>query len=1515
MTEAHRPHTPYQRVTANTLALATLEALQKGQALSAHDAQILRSYTGRGSLESGGPGHALAAINEYYTPSGLANAVWSLLHGLMLEKDAPVRYQLILEPSAGAGRFIDAGMAFVQPAQITAVEIDATASAILRALYPSLRVVTSPFEGFSKEETYHVAIGNPPFGPRGASTLSDKRWIDEYPMYFLEAALDRLESGGLLAMIVPSSIGSGIRHAGNRAVLMARARLRIAVRLPFGAFSDASARLETDLLILEKRPREVGDLLAELARAHGAIAVAASRAIQGDEAAFLKGQYFEMRPEHLSAPMVTETRYGKLVCDTDDVESAWQRIAGMKAITPTPAPGSYAQLEAALNASQWAAGRTAELLQSALKALQTRGAPIPHGAIRTLKDGSDERFTIALSGSNLTQSWKPAPREALIIRDAKLLSQQLETFLEARRERMDNPEAADDARLTARDASAAFVERHGSPHSSPEFKAVLGALPRLHLVSGAILKDGQLNPDLNTPLKASFETTNDPDEAIAHLLEYQMLTEEALAKKLGISPGAALELLLASPLALTIQGKWEHWNRYAGHNPHAVAALTRRQSEHASEPVRSRLNQQAQTLEESAPWQTLEQFELTGREGFVPPEFIQMWANETFPAVALHGTHGTWSAFAHEASDKRSGVTKANATKHAKQLERFLNFEHVAGSVQGASGMSESAYLGARKNALDIALEGEARLKASFKSFVATDPDMREEIEKRYNSLYTSAAPLEPERRMKLPIWDGPEPHDYQWREASLRLERGQGLTAFGTGLGKTITAAMILEGMLAGGHASRVMITAPKNLMTKHTREIAQALPHRRIVTIGISSGPDGFTDDSPATVREKLGKLSFGAYDAAILSHDTYRRLQIGEQTLKALMTEEASDAALDNTTNSERNATAYSLARDLAHIEGDLAERMDGHHPIEGITFEQLGIDALICDEAGVYRNLYPAPEYYGKRLAFMGAGGDSNRAIDHFLKCEIISQTHHARTPWIFELTATPTDNSPLELYSLLKPMARKAFTDIGIHGPEGFVDRYCEVESVIYPDFAGNLTVRPGVVAFKNLDELRGLIGRYITHATAASVGLKVPALEISEHLFAMSPQQQKSYEYLRRQANELLESKDFNKGAGVLRIFGAMRGLALDPAFHTQDPYTYNPRFAAAAYLANEAVKKGGKVLIFLDWVTPSERDDHGLATGKKLAGPDAFDRLAEELVGLGISPQRIAMVTADRAPGVKRQQISDEYNAGLYDVLLATRGSMGMGGDLQHGTTDIIHADVPPSPGVWDQTNGRGVRQGNTNEAVRVHVLLAKGTLDGLLYTIMRGKSSWRDQLFHSSENATRNSEMLTYDDMLTALAPDPEQARRDIERLRLDIAQSSDDARVKSELRDLSVYLQTYVNQLAGETRAKGRKKGPTENDAKVKASLNKQLERLKREISAKTGQLYATALEHGGFLCDQRVLTIGDTVQLKGRKQPMTISAWEYTRTEGLLARFANSRQAYPVRQLEPHVPAVLDITITA
>ena len=418
-----------------------------------------------------------------------------------------------------------------------------------------------------------------------------------------------------------------------------------------------------------------------------------------------------------------------------------------------------------------------------------------------------------------------------------------------------------------------------------------------------------------------------------------------------------------------------------------------------------------------------------------------------------------------------------------------------------------------------------------------------------------------------------------------------------------------------------------------------------------------------------------------------------------------------------------------------------------------------------------------------------------------------------------------------------------------------------------------------------MDELRGILARYLTHATAESVGLSVPYIEVEEHIFEMSPKQAKEYEFLREQAKRLLAEVRFNKGADVLRLFGAMRGLALDPAFYSQEAYSFNPRYAYAAYLTQDAIKKGGKVLLFLDWVTPSERNDDGTRTGKKAQGPDAFDRLKSEMDSLGINPKRIALVTADRAPGAKRQEIIDGYNDGLYDVIIATRGSLGVGGDLQHGTTDIIHVDIPASPGQWDQTNGRGARQGNTNQSVRVHVLLARGTLDGLLYSIMRGKKGWRSQLFESNAKEIQNTEMLTYEDMLIALSPDPENARKDIEKLRNDIERENILAKERASQRTLAIYLETWLSLQLCLKRSSLRKSGKTDNDRALEKRFAMQLERYKKNVIDQSGDKYKVALEHGGYIRNGSLFTVGTQAYLKHNGAKRTIKSFTISKDNRL------------------------------
>jgi hypothetical protein len=99
----------------------------------------------------------------------------------------------------------------------------------------------------------------------------------------------------------------------------------------------------------------------------------------------------------------------------------------------------------------------------------------------------------------------------------------------------------------------------------------------------------------------------------------------------------------------------------------------------------------------------------------------------------------------------------------------------------------------------------------------------------------------------------------------------------------------------------------------------------------------------------------------------------------------------------------------------------------------------------------------------------------------------------------------------------------------------------------------------------------------------------------------------------------------------------------------------------------------------------------------------------------------------------------------------------------LQEGTVDIHHLNIPWTPATIQQRNGRGLRQGNASEALRIHNYLGKGTFDGYRYQTISAKKDWQDLLWHGGdkvENLAFEGGM-NHEEMLIALAENPDEAR----------------------------------------------------------------------------------------------------------------------------------------------------------
>ena len=95
----------------------------------------------------------------------------------------------------------------------------------------------------------------------------------------------------------------------------------------------------------------------------------------------------------------------------------------------------------------------------------------------------------------------------------------------------------------------------------------------------------------------------------------------------------------------------------------------------------------------------------------------------------------------------------------------------------------------------------------------------------------------------------------------------------------------------------------------------------------------------------------------------------------------------------------------------------------------------------------------------------------------------------------------------------------------------------------------------------------------------------------------------------------------------------------------------------------------------------------------------------------------------------IETQRDIRDWNEGKIPLLLAHPQSMGHGLNLQAGGHIIVWFGLPWSLEAYQQANARLYRQGQT-EAVIIHRLICKGTVDEVVAARLEKKSASRDAL-----------------------------------------------------------------------------------------------------------------------------------------------------------------------------------------
>ena len=197
-----------------------------------------------------------SVLTAFYTPQAITDTIVDVLH------DKKVRPKLVLEPSAGMGAFIAPVLSDNPQAEVMAFEKDLLTGKMLGHLYPQQKIRTEGFEKIEKPflNRFDLAISNIPFGDIAVfdpeytnGSVFKKIAAKKVHTYFFLKGLDAVRDGGIVAFITSQGVLDTESNGGTRYMMMRKADLVSAVRLPNNLFTeDANTEVGCDLIILQK---------------------------------------------------------------------------------------------------------------------------------------------------------------------------------------------------------------------------------------------------------------------------------------------------------------------------------------------------------------------------------------------------------------------------------------------------------------------------------------------------------------------------------------------------------------------------------------------------------------------------------------------------------------------------------------------------------------------------------------------------------------------------------------------------------------------------------------------------------------------------------------------------------------------------------------------------------------------------------------------------------------------------------------------------------------------------------------------------------------------------------------------------------------------------------------------------------------------------------------------------------------------------------------------------------------
>lgn len=1397
---------PSERLNNNLEAISMLNRVESGEReLDITAQEVLAKYVGWGGLadvfdesKEGQWKEARAFLKEnltpfeyetarestltaFYTPKVVIDGVYSTLSEMGFKSGN------ILEPSMGVGNFIGNLPDEMSKSKFYGVELDSVSGRIAKLLYPESDVQVKGFEETSfSNNFFDVAIGNVPFGEFKVNDRDYNRNNFLIHDYFFAKSIDKVRNGGVIAFITSSGTMDK-KDESIRKYINARAEFLGAIRLPNDTFKGvAGTEVTSDIIFLKKRDSvlERDDDWVHLAE---------------DENGLTYNKYFVDHPEQVLGSMrEVSGRFGKtLTCEPiaflgqennmeslkDRIEIAGERISK---------DAKYEEIE---------------LLDDEVTSIPATD-DVKNFSYTLIDDEVYYRENSLFIKREVSDKNKEKIKNYLELNDAlkDVIYKQKEDFSEAEiKESQDKLNAVYDnfskkhgfvnnlsnTRALREDSNFPLVSSIEILDEEENFKAKGDIFSKRTITKAKVIdhvdnslealvlsisQKGYVDFDYMTNLTDKDRNTLIEElrgEIFLNIREENVSFNQKLSFDLedGDLPFACSEetnsfkytyVTKDEYLSGNIREKISIVDSYINRLLQAERMLPEESENERKTLVNelSRLEYQKAELQRVMP-KELEASEINVRLGatWIPPKDIERFIFETLKTpgyarwdIKVKFSHLTseWNV---EGKSKDRGNDLAEMTYGTsrvsayKLIEDALNLKEtkVFDQLLNPDGSKTSVL---NKKETMLAGQKQELIKEEFKNWIFNDVDRRTRLVKVYNERFNSIRNREYDGSNL--SFDGMSTditlRNHQKNAIARILYGGNSLLAHVVGAGKTFE--MVASSMEAKklGMCTKSLFVVPNHLTGQIGREFMQLYPSANIMVADKK-------DFEPKNRKKFIGKIATGEYDAVIIGHSQFEKIPMSKEYQQKHIQDQIDEIinyVEEYKHDRNQNFTVKELQKTRKKLETRLEKLNDDFKKDDVITFEELGVDKLIVDEAHNYKNLY----LYTKMRNVAGIGqSEAFKSSDMYMKCRYMDEMTGGKG--IVFATGTPVSNSMTELYTMQRYLQYDALKKNGLEHFDSWASTFGETQSAfeLSPEGTG-YRVKTRFSKFYNLPELMSMFKEVADIQTADMLNLPVPKAHFEVIKTEPSEEQKEILKNLSERADKVRNKSVEPEEDNMLKITNDGKKLALDqrlinPLLPDDENSKVNVCVKNVFSIWDKTKENKSTQLLFSDMSTPKGDGSFNI-----------YDDIRDKLVKLGIPKEEIAFIHEANSDKQK-DELFAKVRKGEVRILMGSTQKMGAGTNVQNKLIAMHDLDVPWRPADLEQRSGRIVRQGNENKEVSIYRYVTENTFDSYLWQTIENKQKFISQIMTSktpvrvAEDVDENS--LNYAEIKALATGDP--------------------------------------------------------------------------------------------------------------------------------------------------------------